>query len=254
MYAINKSRQVRLRTPEPRADENQVRYFKAHTDQRIKELSDQYRVINRERYIKLRDAICSRLTLFNVRRGGEPSRLKMKNWSGAVGGRIDESRIEQIEEFEKELFKSMMIAYLTGKGNRPVPVLIPRDCVAGLAILTDHHIRKDVGILESNPYVFPKTEQSQFHVLGWNTTRKMWEDANVKKQNYWQPQSRISTIYEALEVPEAEREHFYKHMGHSKSVNLGIYQYPLTLLEMTKGGRHLEAIDEGNLMCNSIIH
>ena len=65
---------------------------------------------------------------------------------------------------------------------------------------------------------------------------------------------RISTIYAALEMPEAEREHFYKHMGHSKSMNLGTYQYPLPLLEMTKVGRHLKAIDEGNLMCNSIIH
>ena len=139
-------------------------------------------MINRERYIELRVAICSRLTLFNVRRGGEPSRLKMKNWSDAVGGRwIDESRIEQMEEFEKELFKSMMIAYLTCKGNHLVPALIPSDFVVGLAILTDLQVRKDVGILESIPYVFPNTEQSQFHVLGWNTTRKMWEDPNGKK-------------------------------------------------------------------------
>ncbi|KAI0216438.1 hypothetical protein LSAT2_031538, partial [Lamellibrachia satsuma] len=86
VYAINKSRQERLRMPEQRSDEKQVRDLKAHTDRRIKELSDQYRVINRESYIELRDAICSRLTLFNARRGGEPSRLKMKNWSDAVGG------------------------------------------------------------------------------------------------------------------------------------------------------------------------
>ena len=151
----------------------------------------------------------------------------------------------------------MMIAYQTGKGNHLVPVLIPRDYVAGLTILTDPQVRKDVGILESNPYVFPNTEQSQFHVLGWNTTRKMCEDANVEKPELLTASKQrhiISTIYAALEVPEAEREHFYKHMGHSKSVNLGTYQYPLPLLEMTKVGRHLKAIDEGNLMCNSIIH
>ena len=73
--------------PEQRADEKQVRDLKAHTDRRIKELSDQYRVINRESDIELLDAICSILTLFNARRGGEPSRLKMKNWSDSVGGR-----------------------------------------------------------------------------------------------------------------------------------------------------------------------
>ena len=69
---------------------------------------------------------------------------------------IDESRIEQMEEFEKEL-KSIMIAYQTGIGNHLVLVLIPRDCVAGLAILTDPEVRKDVGTLDSNPYVFPNT-------------------------------------------------------------------------------------------------
>ncbi|KAI0235095.1 hypothetical protein LSAT2_014501 [Lamellibrachia satsuma] len=95
----------------------------------------------------------------------------MKNWSDTVGGRgIDESRIEQMEEFEKELFKSMMIAYQTGKGNHMVPVLIPRDCVVGLAILTDPHVRKDVGILNSNPYMFPSIRRAR------QRQRDIWRD------------------------------------------------------------------------------
>ena len=249
VYAINKSRQERLRMPEQRADEKQVIALKMHTEQRIKALSDAYEIVTRKTYIELRDAICSRLTLFNARRGGEPSRLKLKNWLDAVNGRwIDESRVEKMEEFERELFKSMLIAYQTGKGNHLVPVLIPRDCVSGLNTLTDHHVRKEVGILEGNPYVFPNTEHSQFHVLGWNTTRKMCENANVENPELLtasKQRHRISTIYAALDVPEGEREHFYKHMGHSKSVNLGTYQYPLPLLEMTKVGRHLQNIDEG---------
>ena len=76
VYAVNKSRQERLRTPEQRAGGKQVRDLKAHTDRRIKVLSHQYR----GSYIELQDAICSRVTLFNARRVGEPSRLKMKNW------------------------------------------------------------------------------------------------------------------------------------------------------------------------------
>ena len=56
---------------------------------------------------------------------------------------------------------------------------------------------------------------------------------------------RISTNYASLEVPERERGVFYRHMGHSRSVNIGTYQYPLPLLEMTKVGKHLRDIDEG---------
>ena len=73
----------------------------------------------------------------------------------------------------------------------------------------------------------------------------MCEDANVEKPELLTASKQrhiISTIYAALEVPEAEREHFYKYMGHSKSVNLGTYQYQLPLLEMTKVGRHFNKI------------
>ena len=137
-----------------------------------------------------------------------------------------------------------------------IPVLIPRYCVSGLNTLTDSHVRKEVGILEGNPYVFPNTENSQFHVLGWNTTRKMCEHANVDNPELLtasKQRHRSSTIYAALDVPEVEREHFYKHMGHSKSVNIGTYQYPLPLLEMTKVGRHIQDIDEG-IYKTKIIH
>ena len=80
VYAVNKSRQDRLRIPEQRAGGKEVRDVKAHTDRRIKVLSHQYRVTNRGSYIELQDAICSRLTFFNASRGGEPSRLRKKNW------------------------------------------------------------------------------------------------------------------------------------------------------------------------------
>ena len=205
VYAINKSRQERLRMSEQRADETQVIALKMHTERRIKALSDDYEIVTRKTYIELRDAICSRLTLFNARRGGEPSRLKLKNWLDAVSGRwIDESRVEKLEDFERELFKSMLIAYQTGKGNHLVPVLISRDCVSGLNTLTDCHVRKEDGILEGNPYLFPNTDNSQFHVLGWNTTRKMREHANVDNPELLtasKQRHRISTIYAALDVP-----------------------------------------------------
>ena len=89
------------------------------------------------------------------------------------------AELRRWKSLKRELFKSMLIAYQTGKGNHLVPVLIPRDCVSGLNTLTDPQVRKEVRILEGNPYVFPNTEHSQIHVLGWNTTRKMCENANV---------------------------------------------------------------------------
>ncbi|XP_067668551.1 uncharacterized protein [Haliotis asinina] len=249
-YSINKSRQERLRMPEQHAKEEEVTKLRNHTLSVIKRLMSEYEIIGRNEYVTLRDSVCCRITLFNARRGGEPSRLKISNLEDAFANRwIDDSRIEQLEPWEKELFSEMLVAYQTGKGNHLVPVLIPRDCVSALSILTDKDKRKEVGILEGNPYVFPNTQQSTFHVLGWDAIRSMCDAAGVKHPELLtasKQRRRISTIYASLEVPTSEREYFYKHMGHSKGVNEGVYQYPLPIQEVTKVGKHLLHIDQGD--------
>ena len=52
-------------------------------------------------------------------------------------------------------------------------------------------------------------------------------------------------MYAMLDLPEEERELFYKHMGHSKTINETVYQDPPALMEVLKVGRNLVAIDEG---------
>ncbi|XP_048247628.1 uncharacterized protein LOC124124735 isoform X1 [Haliotis rufescens] len=249
-YSINRSRQERLRMPEQQAREEEVTTLRVHTLNTIERLMSEYEFIGRNEYVTLRDAVCCRITLFNARRGGEPSRLKTTNLDDAVTKRwIDDSRVEQLETWEKKLFGEMLVAYQAGKGNHLVPVLIPRDCVGALSILTDKDKRKEVGILEENPYVFPNTQQSPYHVLGWDAIRSMCDAAGVKHPELLtasKQRHRISTIYASLEVPTSDREYFYKHMGHSKGVNEGVYQYPLPIQEVTKVGKHLLQIDQGD--------
>ncbi len=127
-------------------------------------------------------------------------------------------------------------------------MLIPNDCVKGLKLLSDPEVRKQADILEINDSMFPNTSFSPDHVIGWHCINKMCREAEVQdpgKLTASKQRHRISTIYSSLEVPERERELFYKHMGHSKEVNEGTYQYPLPLLEITKVGRHLQDIDRG---------
>ena len=42
-----------------------------------------YGFIAEDEYVFLRNAVVCRLTLFNTRRGGEPSRLTLKEWDEA---------------------------------------------------------------------------------------------------------------------------------------------------------------------------
>ena len=54
-----------------------------------------------------------------------------------------------------------------------------------------------------------------------------------------QNRHRISILYAGLELPQAERDLFYTHMGHSESINKHVYQTPLAIQEITKVGKNL---------------
>ena len=74
-----------------------------------------------------RNCTCTRLTLFNARRGGEPARLLLSDWKGAdEGAWVDNQRIESFcSDLEDN---KMKITYQTGKRNKHlVPILFPVD-------------------------------------------------------------------------------------------------------------------------------
>lgn len=247
-YKINLNRQQKLRMPEQRAEEEEVEKLRLKTIETIKEISDEYTFCGPQEFVKLRDSLCSRLTLFNARRGGEPARLKISNFKDALAKRwVHHEDLDNLMDNERDLFKDMLIMYEPGKGNHLVPCLIPQDCVKGLHILCDPEVRARVKVPELNDYLFPN-KGSMGHVNGWNTTNKMCLDAGVSNPSLLtasKQRHRISTMYAAMDVPESERAFFYKHMGHPKDVNAGTYQYPLAVMEVTKVGIHLKDIDQG---------
>lgn len=115
-------------------------------------------------------------------------------------------------------------------------------------MLSDPDIRLDGGILPTNVYLFPNTQKSTTHVYGWDAIRSIRSLDGVKKTHLItasKQRHRISTIYATFEVPPNERDIFYKHMGHSKAVNEGVYQHPLPVQEVLKMGKHLRDIDQG---------
>jgi hypothetical protein len=77
--------------------------------------------------VSLRNALCARLTLYNARRGGEPSRLRLDQWNDAVEERwIDKEALKKLPDCQLENIKSHRLLYMAGKGNHLVPVLIPQ--------------------------------------------------------------------------------------------------------------------------------
>ena len=74
-YLINKARQERLRLPSRIPPEDAMKDLRNFTVKSIGEVDMEY--CDRVTFVNLCNLVCSRLTMFKARRGGEPSRMTM---------------------------------------------------------------------------------------------------------------------------------------------------------------------------------
>ena len=54
---------------------------------------------------------------------------------------------------------------------------------------------------------------------------------------------RASTLFASMDIPLEKRDAFYKHMGHSETINKEVYQCPLAVKEITEVGKFFDNID-----------
>ncbi|KAJ8046374.1 hypothetical protein HOLleu_05024 [Holothuria leucospilota] len=255
MYQININRQKNLRKPAALPVEDDVHKLRNYTlDAMASMVNDEYAVWDSHRFSKLRNLTVSRLTLFNARRGGEPSRMSLEEWQQASSNAwIDKQKASLISDpLEKHLLNDLKITYQAGKGNNHlVPILFPADCIAAMELLTCKEVRATAGVKAENQYVFACTQTSSNHVSGWHAMNGICDDANVvNKSNLTATKNRhrISTIYASFDLPENERTLFFKHMGHSAEINENIYQAPAAVMEVTRVGKQLQHIDNNQHM------
>ena len=151
-YLMNKSRQERLRLPTRIPAEEDIQKQRNFTVSAISELShcDGFDLLS---FVHLQNIVCSRLTLFNARRGGEPSRMSIGQWSNRHQW-LNVDTVAALSDEERTLFDDMQMTYMTGKGNHVVPCLIPRDCVHAMDLLWSPDVRRAVHVDDNNKHIF----------------------------------------------------------------------------------------------------
>jgi hypothetical protein len=251
--SVLKKRQSHLRRPSRLPKEEDVETLKIFTKEIIENLSSNagYQILENNNYCQLRDTVVCRLTLFNARRGGEPSRMTLEEWNDALTGVwVDPSKVVNVtDERERKLLGEYKIAYIqASKVSKLVSLLIPEDCWKAMKILADPEIRQHAGINVKNKYVFPGVKNSLSHVTGWICVSNICKKAGLKDcvtatnmRHYW------STKYAQQDVSAADRELFYKHLGHSSSMNEHVYQVPPAIKTITTVGKFMNIMegDEG---------
>ncbi|XP_061193714.1 uncharacterized protein LOC133201942 [Saccostrea echinata] len=249
--SVVKKRQSDLRRPVRLPSEKEIEQLRDCTKDIIERLSaDMFETLDYTKFSQLRDAVVCRLTLFNARRGGEPSRMTIKDWEDALQDVwIDQEKVEHVEDdIEKKLLCENKIAYIhASKVSKLVPLLIPKDCWQPMKILTDCEVRRAAQINEKNKYAFPNMKHSKNHASGWYAVSNLCKKAGLEHNiSATDMRHYVATSYALLDVSPSDREMFYKHLGHSKQMNENVYQCPPAMRTITKVGKFLNQL-EGNI-------
>ena len=197
-------------------------------------------IFSRADFIELGNLMCSRLTLFNRRCGGELARVKVRKWLERWKwlAKVD---IERLNEEEKLLNKSMDLSYLNGKGS----CIIPNDSIPAVHRLCLDATRVQAGISHTKKFVFPSSrEWSEKHVAGWFTTT-VCQQAGLENKNITatSQRQRSSTLYAAVHCGSEDGQHLYAHFGHEREVNEGTYERPLPILAKNVVGSFRRDVD-----------
>ena len=117
--------------------------------------------MGKDDYRQLSKTTLARLITFNVRRGGELSKLKLAYWEGVKNDRWKlRSNIEQLNDpVEKTLAARLKLCYVEGKkqkdkSNSLVTILFTSETMEAIDSLVQR--RSEVGRADTNEYLFAK--------------------------------------------------------------------------------------------------
>ena len=243
------NRNTDLRKPQRLPEKDDIVKLKDTTVDVINSVCQKgYDILETKDYNLLRNAVVSRLTLHNARRGGEPCRMTIKEWDDAMQDVwVDKYRGEHIKDpISQNLICKYKIAYVkASKLLKLVAVLIPEDCWEAMKILSDPGVRSNVGINSKNEFVFANTQNSLSYVVGWQCVRQMGKTAQLLKPICaTDVRHFVATNYALQDVSREQRNIMYKHFGHSELMNENVYQCPEGLREIINVGGYLSQIDE----------
>lgn len=205
---------------------------------------------NNQKWTRLATLCLARIILFNKRRSGEASKMKLSDYISRPTW--DEQNTQEIRNslssVEKKLSESMTLVEVEGKRGRKVPVILPsliKECVD---ILIRH--RDECGIAIGNKYVFSRSNNSKQYLRGHDCLKKICDEViltnpdaitGTKLRKY------VATVCQLFNMSENEYDWLARHLGHDITVHREFYRLHESAIELTKVSRILLAVDQGEV-------
>lgn len=204
---------------------------------------------NKEEYRKLATATLCSLILFNRRRSGEPSLIKVKEYEQNLTSTVIHGEVkESLSPFELELCKAFKRLEIRGKKGRKVPLLITREVENAMNLL----IKLRGGVLTNpeNSYLFcvlgngsvknvrgPDAMKKHVRLCGALKNPEAIYSTNLRKH--------VATLSQLLNLEKRELEMLANFMGHDLSIHREFYRLPEDTLQLAKCGKLMMLMETG---------
>lgn len=197
-------------------------------------------------YKELTSSTLASIIIFNRRRQGEPSKLKI-DYDDIRKHTFNKEVEESLTEFERRLCTSLKRIEIRGKRGRKVPLILTTNDEAAIKQLIK--CRVAVGVNENNPYVFAVSSSNSInYIRGSDALRKHAQSCGLKEPDVvtsTKLRKHVATLTQLLNLEERELEMLATYLGHDISVHREFYRLPEHTTQLAKCGKLLTMIDEG---------
>jgi integrase len=200
-----------------------------------------------ESWRNLNEITLSHIVMFNRKRTGEVSKLKVEEFTSRPkpdGQKLLNSKLSKIEQ---ELCRSLQRIEITGKRGNTVPVLLTEEMRGWLEVLIRG--RTEAGVTTENQYLFPCSSYGgKGHIRGCDALRKWSKLCGASHPECLRStklRKQIATVSQIVNLKENELDILAKFMGHDIRVHREYYRLPEETMQVAKVSKLLIASEKG---------
>lgn len=196
----------------------------------------------------LSKAALSSMILFNRKRSGEASRMKIKIYESRDRDPNSQTEIQKsLSDYERKLCNGLTLVELRGKKGRKIPILLTKDMKESIDLIIKHRI--EVGVNEANEHVFPRRNCDSLESLRGSDVLRFYAQICGAKSPHLLTSTRlrkhVGTMSQLLNLKEHELDCLANFLGHDIRIHREFYRLPESTMYMAKISKILIAMESG---------
>ncbi|XP_039886432.1 uncharacterized protein LOC120732717 isoform X2 [Simochromis diagramma] len=200
-----------------------------------------------QNYAQLAQVTLSQIIVFNRRRSGEVSKMRLKSFLERDKTALHTDVAMGLSEMEQRLCNYFCRIEIMGKRDRNVPVLLTPSMLDALSLLVSR--RPDCGICATNIYLFARP-RSMSHYRGMDSLRVHAHQCGAKQPEYLrstQLRKHVATLSQVLNLKNNELDQVADFLGHDIRVHREFYRLPVPTTQLAKISKLLLTLEKGHL-------